>query len=209
MMLLEPDWNQPKPSWDEAVEMCSRVQLTQVLPTNEPFKVFAESINKSHRKGGLQLGGFEVGFNIVFDWFASRNRLTEFDVLDRLLVRPTIREALPELAIPDSLADGKGCSLSTSFGFGLSTSFTLDGDFAHSLYHGGAYHKKTGDGRTEKELAIRVCDAMFGLRYGEVNRYTSNQMWTPFFGGIAWDRSDVFFDRRLRRLWIVAITDTD
>jgi hypothetical protein len=207
--LLEPDWNQAKPSWDEAVEMCSRVQLTQVLPTNEPFKVFAESINKSHRNGGLQLAGFEVGFNIVFDWFASRNRLTEFDVLDRLLVRPTIREALPELAIPDSFADGKGCSLSTSFGFGLSTSFTLDGDFARSLYHGGAYHKQTGDGRPEKELAIRVCDAMFGLRYGEVNRYTSSQMWTPFFRGIAWDSSDVLFDRRLRRLWIVAITDTD
>jgi hypothetical protein len=201
LKLLEPDWNQAKPNWDEAIEMCSRVQLTQVLPTNEPFKVFAESINNSHRNGGLQLAGFEVGFNIVFDWFASRNRLTEFDVLDRLLVRPTIREAIPDLAIPESFADGTG--------FALSTSFTLDGDFAHSLYHGGAYHKQTGDGRMEKELAVRVCDAMFGLRYGEVNRYTSSQMWTPWFRGIAWDRSDVLFDRRLRRLWIVAMTDTD
>lgn len=209
MNLLEPDWNQPKPSSDDAREMCCRVQLTQVLATTEPFKVFAKSISESHTNGGLQLAGFEVGFNIVFDWFASRNRLTEFDLLDHLLVRSTIREALPELGIPDGSVDQTGCGLTTSFGFGLSTSFTVDGDFAHALYQGGAYHRKTGDGRLEKELAIRVCDAMFGLRYGEVSRYTSNQMWTPWFAGIAWDSSNVLFDRRLRRLWIVAITDTD
>lgn len=201
MELLEPDWNQLKPSWDEATEMCARVQLTQVIATNEPFKIFAGSINKSHRNGGLQLAGFEVGFDTVFDWFASRNRLTEFDVLDHLLVRSSIREALPELAIPETFANGTG--------FGLSTCFTIDGDLARCLYHGGAYHRAIGDGRMEKELAIRVCEAMFGLRYGEVSRYTSSQMWAPWFRGIAWDSSDVLFDRRRRRLWIIAITDTD
>jgi hypothetical protein len=201
MKLLEPDWNQPKPSPSEATEMCSRVQLTRVLLHDQPFNVFAESINNSHTNGGLQLAAFEIGVNAIFDWFASRNRLTEFDVLDSLLVRPTIREALPELGVPDNLPDGAG--------FGLSTSFTLDGNFAHSLYHGGAYHKKTGDGRREKELAARVCDAMFGLRFAEVSRYTSSKTWTRWFGGIAWDSSDILFDGRLRRLWIIAITDTD
>jgi hypothetical protein len=118
-----------------------------------------------------------------------------------LLVRPTIRETLPDLAIPETFPDGAG--------FELSTSFTLDGNLAHSLYHGGAYHRQSGDGRSEKELAVRVCDAMFGLRFAEVRRYTSNQLWTRWFYGIAWDSSDVLFDRRLRRLWVIAITDTD
>jgi hypothetical protein len=50
---------------------------------------------------------------------------------------------------------------------------------------------------------------MFDLRFGEVNRYTSPEMWIPWFYGIEWDSSDVILDRRLRRLWLIAITDTD
>jgi len=199
--VLEPDWNQPKPSPDEAAQMCSRVQLSQVILPEQQFNVFIQSIRKSHRKGGVQLAAFDMEVDPIFDWFASRNRLTEFGVLDALLVQPTIRQAVPELKIPDSLSQGAG--------FGLSTPFTLDGNLAHALYHGGAYHKQRGDGRNEKELAGAVCNAMFGLRFGEVSRYTSHEPWTPWFRAIAWDSSDIVFDRRIRRLWLVAITDTD
>jgi hypothetical protein len=92
-------------------------------------------------------------------------------------VRPTFRQAVPELKIPDTLSQGAG--------FELSTPFTLDGAFAQALYHGGAYHKQQGDGKKEKELAIAVCDAMFGGRFGEVSRYTSHEPWTPWFCAIA------------------------
>lgn len=201
MKLLEPDWNQPKPSSEEAAAMCRRIALDRVTLPAHRFDEFVRSINLSHHNGGVQIAALDIGADSVFDWFASRNRLWEFDILDGLLVRSTIREAVPELRIPETLPEGAG--------FGMETPFTLDGGLASSLYIGGAYHKAKGDGRKEKELALSVCDAMFDLRFGEVNRYTSAAMWTTWFYGIAWDSSDVIFDRRLRRLWLLVITDTD
>jgi len=192
MEVLEPNWNAPKPTWDEANAMATNIDLVKVVLPTHPFDEFVESLNKSHTNGGVQLAAFDVGPDPVFDWFASRNRLWEFDVMDALLVRPTIRQALPELKIPDSFAE--------SAGFGMASAFTLDGALADALFRGGAYHQQKGDGKKEKELAMAVCDAMFGLRFGEVYRYTSSAMWTPYFYGI---------DRRLRRLWLIAITDTD
>lgn len=201
MELLEPDWSQPKPSPDEARMTCQRIQLSPVKLPQQPFDAFLESLTASHRNGGVQVAAFHLGANRVFDWFASRNRLTEFGLLDALLAQPTIREAVPELRIPDPLKEAAG--------FNFSIPFTLDGNLANSLYRGGAYHRVNGDGAKEKELAGSVCDAMFGRRFGEVNRFTSHEPWTSWFGGIAWDSSDIVFDRRLRRLWLIAITDSD
>lgn len=201
MGMLKPDWNQPRPTWEDTRDMGREIQLMRTDTHARQFDEFVASLKKSHRNGGAQLAAFDVGENLVFDWFASRNRLYEIGVLDALLTRPTVREALPELRIPDSFPEGTG--------FDLRSSFTLDGDLAHALYHGGAYHKKEGDGRKEKELALAVCEAMFVLRFGEVSRFSAHGMWTPWFHDIAWDNSDVVFDHRLRRLWLIAITDTD
>jgi len=87
--------------------------------------------------------------------------------------------------------------------------FLLDGTLAHVLYQGGAYHKPQGDGRAEKTFALEVCDAMFGLRYGEILCNPNYDAWTPWFRGIAWDLTIVVFDCRTRRIWLLAITDTD
>ncbi len=65
-----------------------------------------------------------------------------------------------------------------------------------------------GDGRKEKEFAINVCKQIFGLRYGEISLDKSGTAWTPWFYDIAWDLTIVLFDKRLRRMWLFAITDT-
>jgi len=78
--------------------------------------------------------------------------------------------------------------------------FLLDGTLAHILYHGGAYHNAQGDGSVEKRFALEVCDAMFGVRYGEISSYTNYGQWIPWFKGIAWDLTLVVFDRRTRRI---------
>jgi hypothetical protein len=49
MELLEPDWNQPKPSREEATAMCRRIALERVVVPAYPFNVFIQSINMSHR----------------------------------------------------------------------------------------------------------------------------------------------------------------
>jgi hypothetical protein len=87
--------------------------------------------------------------------------------------------------------------------------FLLDGTFASLLYHGGAYSHASGDGQAEKELAVDVCKAVFGLRYGEIVCNMNYGVWTPWFKGIAWDMTTIVFDRGNRKLWMFVTTDTD
>jgi hypothetical protein len=93
--------------------------------------------------------------------------------------------------------------------FQATSSFLFDGELAGSLYAGGAYTSATGDGRTEKENALAFCEALFELRFSEVQYYSSHEAWTSWFGNIAWDWTAILFDLRTRALSILAITDSD
>ncbi len=197
---LEPDWNQPRPGFDEVRLMCSRISLSRVELESDAVDQFIERVRKSHSNGGAHFAVFAVGPELVFDWFASRNRLSDERLIDTLIVHPAIREALPQVQIPESKAET---------GLAMGDPFLIDGRLAHALYNGGAYTVAVGDGRGDKDLALQVCDDIFGLRFGEVSLLESFQGWTPWFKGIAWDMTVVLFDRRLRRLSILAITDTD
>ena len=199
---LEPDWNQPRPPLDEVRLMCNRISVHPAELASEALDRFLERVRKSHVNGGAHLAAFRLGPDVVFDWFASRNRLTDERLIDSLIVHPAIREALPEMEIPESKADT---------GLTMGDPFLLDGRLARVLYSGGAYAyaNVNRDGREAKTLAIEVCDAIFGLRFEELSLLESFQAWTPWFNGIAWDMTVVLFDRRLRRLSILAITDTD
>jgi hypothetical protein len=203
MELLKPDWNQSRPTFSEVQEMCRRIVIDPVQLPEQPFGRFLTSMRQSHDNGGAYLAAFHVGPDSVLDWYASRNRLQEERLLDRLLTHPIIRAELPELSIPLTLQPP------VEKGFQMSDQFSLDGVMANGLYHGGAYWQAKGDGRAEKDLAIEVCDAMFGLRFGEVNLSVNYDAWTPWFKGIAWDLTAVLFDRRTRQMWVLAVTDTD
>lgn len=201
MALLEPDWKQIRPTAIEVREMCEQIQLTPTSLPEHPFQTFLQRLCKSHDNGGAYLAAFDVGPSSVFDWFASRNRLEDEQLLDELLTRPFVRQAFPELLIPSSGPIKSGLSMSSQFLF--------EGALSQALYQGGAYHTAKGDGREEKLFSLEVCDAMFGLRFGEVSYYITYEAWTPWFNGIAWDLTAVLFDRRARKLWVTAITDTD
>ncbi len=198
--LLEPDWAQERPRAEEVQLMCRRIGLSSVNLPKEPFRRFLYQLRQSHDAGGAHLAAFDVSTDRTFDWFASRNRLTEDTLIDSLVVHPTIRGALPDLSIPER---------EVQIGLSPADPFLLDGRFAHCLYSGGAYWEPKGSGGNDKALAMDVCEAMFGLRYGEVSLAESSKAWTPWFHGIAWDLTEVVFDRRLRRLWLFAITDLD
>lgn len=213
MSLLTPDWNQPKPTPEQAHAMCRLVPLAQI-PVNEANLVSTiQEICRSHANGGALLAAFEVGPNDDFDWFASRNRLLEFDILPLLLARTEVRDALPALKIADfPVAENfsTACSIESANGFEGSSPFNFDGELSHVLFYGGAYTSRADrDGRAEKEAALRFCDIAFGMRFSEVLYFKSHSAWTPWFGAIAWDWTAVLFDRRLRKLWILAVTDTD
>ena len=199
--LLTPDWKQLRPSAADVAEMWARIEVVPASPQLQVFDEFIKRVRESHRNGGAYLAAFDVERYPVFDWFASRNRLTDEELLDSLLGHPSIRRSLPELFMLSPLR--------VKSGLAMYDQFLLDGTLARVLYSGGAHSQSPDDGRAEKVFALNVCEAMFGLRYGEVSCYLSNKRWTRWFKGEAWDITVVVFDRRTRRLWILAITDTD
>jgi hypothetical protein len=198
--LLEPDWLQARPTFAEVQEMCRIIELEQVELPAAPYSEFLRALRESHSNGGAYLVAFRVLPNSVFDWYASRNRLVEEDLLDSLLTHKAIRTAVPDLGIPETKA---------ATGLVMADPFLLDGRLAHRMFHGGAYSETGGDGRLAKLSALGVCRAMFDLRFGEITVAESFDPWTPWFCNIAWDMTMVIFDRRRRLLWLFAITDTD
>jgi hypothetical protein len=213
METLKVDWNQPKPTWQEAQAMCNRVELTRVTPDSNAVNTVLSELRKSHANGGAYLAAFRVGPDSVFDWYASRNRLLEWDILPSLLRREEIRGSLPELTIPNTVVEGQpqgSCSVSTAEGFKMESAFMFDGRLAQTIYIGGAYsHPQTNDGRQAKQMALDFCDALFEQRFSEVQLFNNFDAWTPWFQNIAWDWTAVLFDTRQRMLFILAVTDTD
>lgn len=198
--LLEPDWLQTRPTYADVQQMCRTISLKRVVLPAEPYSEFLAILRESHSNGGAHLVAFHVPENPVFDWYGSRNRLIEEDLMDTLLTHPEISAAVPELHIPRTRVQT---------GAQMANPFLVDGRLAHCLFHGGAYSATSGDGRSAKLMALNICDAMFGLRFGEITSAESFEPWTPWFCNIAWDITEIVFDRRLRLLWLFAITDTD
>jgi hypothetical protein len=93
--------------------------------------------------------------------------------------------------------------------FRVTSSFLFDGELAQELYYGGAYTSPEGDGKAEKEASLAFCEALFGLRLSEVWYYSSHSDWTPWFQNVTGDWTAILFDRRVRALSILAVTDSD
>lgn len=213
MTVLEPNWSQERPTFQAAQNMCSQVALSPLAIEAESIAQVLNRLRASHSNGGAFFKAVRVGDSDVFDWFASRNRLLEYGILPLLLRRSEIRDLLPELSIQtDYFARNEtdACTLASSGGFKFDSPFLLDGQLAKSLFEGGAYAPETKiDGKTAKRLAMDFCEAVFDQRYEDVCLYSSDEAWTPWFHGIAWDWTALLFDKRTRTLWILAVTDTD
>jgi hypothetical protein len=93
--------------------------------------------------------------------------------------------------------------------FRMTSSFLFDGELAEELYAGGAYTSPQGNGRAEKENSLAFCEALFGLRLSEMWYCSSRSDWTPWFANVTGDWTAILFDRRVRVLSILAITDSD
>jgi len=199
MELLQPDWNQPKPEFLDVKKLLASAEIRPLEIKSPILGEFLARLRRNHANGGAYLFCFEVGPSSVYDWYTSRNRWSFDGIIDTLLEHPAFLSQLKEIDATAPIASG----------LQQESSFLLDGRFAALLHLGGAYTQAQGDGREEKQFAIKVCEEMFGLRYGEITCNMSGAVWTPWFYGIAWDLTIMIFDKRLRRVWLFVITDTD
>jgi hypothetical protein len=67
MELLNPDWNQKKPTFGEAWAMCQQVPLEERPLVNPGLNSVLNQIRESHANGGGLLAAFQVGPSKVFD----------------------------------------------------------------------------------------------------------------------------------------------
>jgi len=211
MTLLEPRWEQPKPTPSEAQDMCKKVSLTAVRNPTDAIEKVLGFLQRSHRDGGALFASFRVGESEVFDWFASRNRLAEYSIVATLLRRDEVQKELPDLLLSKQCG-GRGiseCSIVSTDGFAMESQFLLDGRIAQALYAGGAYGQSELDARGAKQLATAFCEELFEQRYSEIALFSNFSAWTPWFRGIAWDWTAFLFDRRKRTFAILATTDSD
>jgi hypothetical protein len=210
MTVLEPRWDQPKPTPAEVQDMCDEVSLTAVGNPTDAIEKVLGFLQKSHRDGGALFASFRVGGSDVFDWFASRNRLAEYSILTTLLRRDEVQRQLPDLlSSKRHWAGGSECSIVSTDGFTMESPFLLDGRIAQALYAGGAYGQSELDARSAKQLAIASCEELFEQRYSEIVLFSNFSAWTPWFRGIDWDWTACLFDRRKRTFVILATTDSD
>jgi len=65
--------------------MCGRIELASIRERDERVEQVLERLRMTHSNGGAFLAVVSVGTDGVFNWFASRNRLLENEILPLLM----------------------------------------------------------------------------------------------------------------------------
>ncbi|HXU05586.1 MAG TPA: hypothetical protein VN903_31725 [Polyangia bacterium] len=201
MSWLEVDQDQERPG-EAAVEQLWR--SIEVRPIDESLPAVEELLAELRRMyacGGAFLARFKVEGGRDLDWFASRNRLGEISFFSRFLMHPSVTHALPEPT--------RDATFNESFAVESRSSFTLDGELARAIVMGGAYLDFEGRPGDAKRLASRVCDALFGDRFLDVDVYRSGSAWSPWFLMPVFDTTYFIVDKREQVVSILIATDED
>jgi hypothetical protein len=143
--------------------------------------------------------GFDVGGDAAHDWLI-RHTLegSRFD-LGPLLLSLSLATALPAVAAsvnPDRMA----C-------FEPLSPFSLCGDLAQALIHGGADITRRLPADTAYEVAHEFADALLGRRVGAQVVLRSRVAWSGWFASDVWDRTWVVADQITNRVWLLCVTD--
>lgn len=199
--MLEPDWEQQRPTPAEVQAMWPPLDLTSEPTPLPAVEEVLAAFRQSHVNGGALFARFTMNLHPVLHWFGSRNRLDEMGFFEQFLRSASVHAALPELQLRENLAAAPD--------FKWTSAFTLDGEIAQALWFGGPYNRFSGTAREAKDLGARFCDALFGARFEEVLVYWSGRPWAPWFCGIAWDQTWCIIDKRNLHVSLLCATDTD
>lgn len=197
--MLEPDWSQERPSFEESLRIWDQPVFT---PNREPSRVPDEflAISRSiFSNGGVLFARFDIADDPRMAWFLSRNRLDEISFLDHLLTSQALRSELPQLRTRRD----------APVKWEWTTPYTLDGELAWTLMFGGAYKSFEGSGEEAKKIGKAAGERLFDHRYEDVLLYKSFTPWSDWFCEIAWDITWVGLDKSEKTAWILCTTDTD
>jgi hypothetical protein len=198
------DWDAPRPEYRDITRSHKQVTYERVPVEHPDVTVVLDELGRTHVNGGALLGGFRVvDGDTVISWFASRNRFDEYDFSQHFLGSRAVREAFPQLRVPEPLVRDLG------FKESWTGSLTLDGEVAATLVHGGAYERFKGTPVEAKQLGAAFVEALVGERHHDFKVYASHQPRAPWFCDIAWDATWALIDQRAAVIYLLCVTDTD
>ena len=174
--------------------------LTPGTIKEENISEFLETAREIFINGGVEFASFSFGNDPKAE---ERTLVIDFDAecfFRILLTSEAFRNALPQLQPPKTIDAIEWEQLS---------SFDLECGLTRHLIHGGAYEKFSGSVKEAKLLSERTAYALFAERYDDLLLFRSWDIWSPWFSDIAWHWTWIGFDRNLREVWVLCITDTD
>lgn len=199
------DWNAPRPSLEELIGSWPQLGWDSVPVESGPLDAYLEQVRDTHVNGGYLLGRWRaVGYSDVAAWFASRNRLEEYEMHRLLFDSPMVRRDLSPLTIPAKLDRVPGALEEVSGG-----ALCLDGILATIIVKGGAYKSFPGRAAEAKSLADDAVADLTGRRYEDFRLDQTFESWTPWFGDVAWDYTFVLTDYLNAEMTVLCITDSD
>jgi hypothetical protein len=198
------DWQAPRPEWQDIKRSHEQLSFRAYDVEDLAVTAMLDELRRTHHNGGALLTAFALEHDDeTLHWFASRNRFVEYQFFQAFLGSVAVRDALPELHVPEQLARDLGFEQSWS------GTLTLDGELAATIVLGGAYKRFKGTPTQAKELGAAFVDALVGERHAEFKVYRSFKPWSRWFLEIAWDSTVLIIDQAKNEVVLLCWTDTD
>lgn len=209
-----PDWKQGRPTDDEIGHMWQRLTVQHLPIQSTGVHEVMATARTERPRGGAEVVCLQLGPSPELDWFASHNRLDDIDFVSVFFTASSVTHALSELRLQEPLPSRKRRYCRT--GWNSQSAFCLVGQWAMALHQGTTTFFQTEQSVSEQneraahmvKLADRMFEDLFERRYADLLVYHTPDPWTDWFRGLL-DFTWVVLDRRTRRLWLLALTDTD
>jgi hypothetical protein len=198
--MLEPNWNQERPSLADALGIWKQPVFTSAPIENASVEKLLTELCATHVNGGAVFGRFKFANIPNLHWFVSRNRFDEIHFIEHLLCSDAFRVTLPQIKSPKTLEPIK---------WEWWSSYLIAGDWARTLMTGGAYEKFKRGGREALTIGERARFALFEDRFEDVQIFRAWVPWSDWYYDVAWDMTWVGIDKRDLTAWVLCLTDTD
>ena len=197
---LKVNYTSEVPTDQEIVQMWKDITITELNDWSKSAEELRAKFSKTHINGGIQLHKYSISDHYCFQWFASRNRLSEIFFIKRFFNNPELANYRADLEIENDQPNCEEKEWSSDI-------FDLSGIISRLLHQGGAY----GNLKVEDawRTAINFVKNEYSNRFNEINRFTYHLEDSAWFFHVPWDYSIVLFDKRTNEVIVINITDTD